>query len=250
MAIWEDGRLFFESDMLLLPEGRADKRFFEKLIEAHSDMPKFDMPWPTTEEDRPHLPPGGDHHKYHGRDSFVHMLKSVAENILAGVKTKGILIATDAGDDPAKSFKNVCKQIRDANKTSKAGNFPIPSAPMQTAAGSGRMPSIQIMLLPLSGRGSLETLCVQYLKKHQPKIHAAANAYLTTPPTDISAWNTEKQSKSHFQCMVAGTHEDDPTMSVYGALDRGLIDLQDPMFHPIRDQIKSFAANLASPLRP
>ena len=127
------------------------------------------------------------------------------------------------------------------------GQFPVPDKPMQIAYGSGKMPSIEVMLIPLSGQGSLETLCVKYLKKSWPgyaDVHKAANKYLTTSPIDISDWGEEKQSKSHFQCMIAGKHKDDPTMSVYGAFDRDLIDPKDSVFHPIRDKIKAFAESL------
>lgn len=245
MSNWRDGELELESGVLLLPEGRADRKLFEKLIESRAGTPKFDMPWPTTEDERPHLPATGNHHKYYGREGFARMLKAVAQSmVLDYCEVRGILMATDAGDDPAEAFENVRRQIREANKASGAGEFPLPSAAGQIALGKGGMPSVEVMLVPPSGQGSLETLCVECLKKRWPDVHAAAAAYLTTPPTDISAWNTEKQSKSRFQCMVAGKHKDDPTMSVYGALERGLIDPKDPLFDDIHDRLKSFAANL------
>ena len=242
MSSWQNGEPKLETGRVILCEGGSDKRFFQKLIEIHG-LPDFNIPWPWLEGESVQPP----ENNYHGRNGFKGMLRTITERITLNIeKVQGILIVTDATNNPHESFKNVCNQIREIQKIQKAEKFPIPKKPMQIARGRGKMPSIEIMLMPLDGKGSLETLCVQYLKKHQPKIHQAANAYLTTPPVNISNWSMEKQSKSHLHCMVAGTYEQDPALPIQQSFSRKhhLIDLTDPLFHPIRDQIKSFATAL------
>lgn len=235
-----------DTGRVLLPEGRLDKRFFQKLIEIRG-LDAFDMPWPWIEGE-PLLDPA---EKYIGRDSFGKMLEALDAYIGTRISAiSGILITVDAQDDPDQTFQDVCNQIQAVRRKQKTEKFPLPSKPMQISHGTGGMPSIAVMLMPSSGRGSLETLCVDYLKSHKSKkyssVHGNVDTFLTTRPTDVSAWSKERQDKAYLQCMLASTHEKNPAIHAQQSFSgqRPIIDLKDPFFDSVSDQIVNFCRQL------
>ena len=232
---------------VLLPEGRLDKRFFQKLIEIRG-LDAFDMPWPWIERESSH-PPAKN---YLGGDSFGGMLEALDAHISAKISIiSGILIVADARDKPRQTFQNVRNQIQEVRRKQKVEKFPLPSRLMQISPGKGNMPSIAIMLVPLSGAGSLETLCVDYLKLHKSKkysgVHKNVDTFLTTKPTDISTWSKERQGKAYLQCMLASTHEKNPALHAQQSFSNQspIIDLKDPFFDPVCNQIVNFCKHLS-----
>lgn len=246
MATGGYNKFSFKTGRVLLSEGRLDKRFFRKLIEVRG-LDAFDMPWPWVEGE-PLLNPTEN---YFGRDSFDKMLEVL--DVYIGTKIsriKGILIVVDAGDEPDQTFQDVRSQIQTVREKQKAEKFPLPSRPMKVSHGKGNMPSIAVMLVPLSGGGSLETLCVDYLKSHKSKkysgVYNNVKTFLTTQPTDISTWSKERRGKAYLQCMLASTHERNPSLHAQQSFSgqSPIIDLKDSFFDSVCNQIVNFRNQL------
>lgn len=232
------------AELVLLVEGHTDRKFFENMLEELDGMPETAIPWPKASADAD-VRPSED---FHGCDSFHLMLSALKQRIRLGiVAPKGVLIVADAQDNRRKTFHNVRGQIRKANAASGAEAFPIPSAPLTLARGEGRMPSVQVMLIPLSGQGGLETMFVEHLRRRKGGVYKAAHAYLTTAPINISKWTAEKQSKAHLQCMVAGTHRRNPALSAHRFFSgkHRIIDPGAPLFRPIRERLAAFGRQAA-----
>lgn len=227
------------AELVLLVEGHTDRKFFETMLEGLDGMPDMAIPWPKAAVDADTRP----HEDFHGCDSFHLMLTALKQRIRLGIAApKGVLIVADAQDNRRKTFQNVRAQIRKANAASGAEAFPLPAAPLELARGAGRMPSVEVMLIPLSGPGGLETMFVEYLRRQRRGVHKAAHAYLTTAPVDISKWNAEKRSKAHLQCIIAGTHKRNPALPAHRFFSgrHRIIDPGAPLFRPIRERLAAF----------
>jgi len=153
--MWKNGTFILEGDgIILLSEGLADRKFFTKLVEHHA-LPKMDFPWPVED----HEEASEDTKKFHGKSSFVNMVKALAILVKGypdlGKKIKCVAIGTDAGSDRARSFRCVRSQIENA------GNFPIPDEVLEVKASANGFPAVVVMLIPIKGLGGLETLCVE-----------------------------------------------------------------------------------------
>ena len=232
------------AELVLLVEGHTDRRFFEKMLEESDGMPEIAIPWPKAAVDSD-APPSED---FHGCDSFHLMLSALKQRIRLGIAApKGVLIVADAQDNRRKTFHNVRAQIRKANAASGAEAFPLPAAPLEFARGEGRMPSLSVMLIPLSGTGGLETLFVEHLRRQRSGVYNAAHAYLTTAPVDISKWTAEKQSKAYLQCIIAGTHKRNPALPAHRFFSgrHRVIDPGAPLFRPIREGLAAFGRQAA-----
>lgn len=235
--MWVNGAFEFETNLVLLTEGRADKAFIRALIRAQ-ELPDFDCPWPVSVED--------DHsgflgaNKLHGRDKFGGMLEvlDVFLNLRPELcdRLRGVLIVTDARDDPDDSFRHVCDQIAILER------FGVPTAPLDVALSKDGRPPIAVMLFPGDGRGSLETICIEDMKTRKPIVFEAMQTYLSTDPIAALSWSTEKSDKARLHCMIAATNERDPTKSLQYAFssDTPIIDAGADCFLPVSEKIKSF----------
>jgi len=109
---------------------------------------------------------------------------------------------SDKDDDPQDSFNQVQNELR------KAG-FPIPVTE-QTVARKNEYPEIVVLMLPIRGKGNLETLCVEAML-HKWPLKDALNAFVTATPA--TEWGISKQSKMRMQSILASTCKDQPDVS-------------------------------------
>jgi hypothetical protein len=125
---------------LIICEGPIDEAFFRSLIRARG-LPEFAI---RNGSDRSPEASGGI-------DSIGSLLVGIA--IWDGFSNlTEILIAADNDQTPAENFEKVRSQI------ARAGNYPVPSAPLQRATGT---PNVTVMMIPWANeRGNLETLCL------------------------------------------------------------------------------------------
>lgn len=238
--MWKGGTFHFEHRLVLLSEGPADRRFFEKLIKDNG-LPKFDFPWPvlpgedTTEEAR----------KLHGVDKIGTMLETLNSffkfdpNLKENIR--GVLIAVDAKDSPSDTFQVIKTQI------AKAGSFAVPNAEFEVSVAGNGHPRIAVILLPGNGKpGSLETLYVKALSVRFKSTAKCVEKFLECGNIKVHDWNQEKQAKARLQCLVAATNADDPSKSAgyllswKGKDQKPMITMRQKCFGPIHKAVKAF----------
>lgn len=219
-------------DFIFLGEGVADNALISRLCRER-DLPEFDFPFPEHIRD-------GKKKTIGGKDRFGEMLVHIAPFGRAKMPTRGILIATDCGDDAAQAFANVARQIEDT------GLYPRPQEPLApVAATAGKfphLPPLAVMLVPGEGQtGGMETLCVATLVKKYPGEAECLETYLAClddKGAGIRAWGAEPQGKARLQCLIATTNRADPNKSGRFAIEAGLIEVCNPVFDEIATTLR------------
>jgi hypothetical protein len=106
--------------------------------------------------------------------------------------------------------KAVQKQIK------KAGDFPVPDRVMEVKAPGNGVPAIAVILIPTEGLGGLETLCIKAFSdasKTNQQLVECQKIYFDCGPSKPKNWGVEKRDKAAFQCLVAASCKDNPSMS-------------------------------------
>ena len=232
-----NGTFEFETSLVVLCEGLADKAFLRK-VTATEELLDCDFPWPVLpEEDYSEFP---DAKKLHGIDSFGPMLEAL-DNFLnlrpeLRDQLKGVLIVADARDEPEKTFEYVCRQV------TAVGRFGVPTKPLEVAQSTDGRPALAVMLVPNNGIGALETVCIEELSARIPEVYDAMKVYLSTEPIETCGWKAEKRDKSKLHCMIAATNESNPTMTLQWAFsgDNPIIDVTAACFDELRQNLRNF----------
>lgn len=174
-----------------------------------------------------------------GNGDFLKRLNGIVNaSSFAGVP--GIVLVTDADDDPKKAFENVAKQVS-AVKLVGGGKLLPPGAPWTLGPSKGDAPPVAILVLPdSSSTGTLESLLLRPLGARWPdemtgvtKLHTDLNKYAT---------QVGKRAKSEMACMVAVCCEDDPACTILNLwqADKKMASLlADAHFDPIRNFLLS-----------
>lgn len=240
--MWK-GTFEYKTSLVMFCEGLADKNFLRQLITIRG-LPTFDYPYPVTKEDDCISEKAK---KLHSRDQFGNMLQALdsALDLKPELRNqlKGVLIVTDAGDDPSRSFRNVRNQI------TRVRHFGEPTEPMNIVRGNSGRPSISVMLLPQAGKRSLETVCLREMKAKMRPVYDAMQIYLRTKPIKAIKWKSEKRDKARLRCMIAATNEKDPTVSLQWAFSENepIIDVKAQCFRNIYKDIKKFCEAVGVP---
>jgi hypothetical protein len=223
--------------LIMLCEGKSDNEFFMRLLRQYS-LPQFSFPFPPQPDDESPAGPA-----LHSRDGFVNMLGRLNDyfDLVPDLKTKtkGVLIALDAADDPVDSFRHARKQIR------SAGKFGLPDAAGHIATSADR-PPIAILVVPPSGKGGLETLCVEAIQATYPDHANCMDQFFSCCPTNyVLDWNAESYEKAKLRVMIAATYRPDPSRSTTMVFSKrgnqpAAIDVGNPIFKPLSDLIGSF----------
>jgi len=147
-------------------------------------------------------------------------------------RIRGILIVADAADDPQRTFRAICDQIRDSG-------YPVPGSLGTLAAGS---PSIQVMLLPDDATpGSLETLLVSEILARNAWISSCLDAYMTCGSISVKSWSQEKQDKAKYGCLVGALHSEDPSRAASFAFrSPPVVDIGSRVFDDVEQRILQF----------
>jgi hypothetical protein len=221
MSSKKEDILELKEELVFLCEGKADQNFLRKLTKKRDGFPEFD----TLDPD-----------KFYSNNQFDRMLTALKGNAIAFSKIKGVLIVADSGNDPQKTFEEICKQIK------KAGGFGVPSAPLEIAQ-TEKHPAIAVMLLPdEKNPGGLETLCVKEILSKKFWVKNCLESFLQCDKIQVHTWSPEKQDKSRYHCLVAALNESDPSKAVSSAFKEPhpLIDVTSTCFDEIAKKLIDF----------
>lgn len=218
---------------VIVGEGEADRNFFAHLCVKHGMEPSFTYAFT------------GMANKGNGFSAFGHFLSSLPIMARDANVTDAILVA-DATDDPASRFRELCRQIEGASGNGPNGpvTYRKPSAPNVTSDGDATR--VHALLVPMSGCGGLETLCLEAAIDAAGADGAAAKACMDAFATcAASTWNTEKRDKLRLNAFLGARHKDMPERSFYEILDLvgdKAIPLRSAAFTPLVDFIKAVEA--------
>jgi hypothetical protein len=204
---------------LIICEGPIDEAFFRSLIRARG-LPEFAI---RNGSDRSPEASGGI-------DSIGSLLVGIA--IWDGFSNlTEILIAADNDQTPAENFEKVRSQI------ARAGNYPVPSAPLQRATGT---PNVTVMMIPWANeRGNLETLCLGPAMGVSSVLANCVDAFAAC--VSVSGWPSgAKLDAMKLRSLLAASHPRNPFIGLGRVWSDapGLIPLTDASF----DRIAAFLA--------
>ncbi len=241
--MWASGTFIFEGrGIVLLSEGTADRTFFTKLMEYHN-LPKMDFPWPIEPDEEA----SAGSRELHGKASFRGMLIALGNFLRLAPelkqKIKCVMIATDSGDNRDKSFQSVKKQIRDAQ------DFPVPDRVLEVKAGTNGFPAVTVILIPPTGTGGLETLCIKAFSEanetNRNLVECQSSYFECSPEKPHNSWGAEARDKGAFQCLIAASCEDNPSMPTRLAFSRRkkkkppIIDIAAPAFSEVANALRT-----------
>jgi hypothetical protein len=214
---------------ILICEGASDQAFFRALIRSRN-LPEFDIFKP---EDLSGVSPG--------KDGFKPFLEGISV-VLPSTRVAGILVVADNDLDPAASFANVQRQIRNAR-----GGYGVPSKPLEVAKPDPAVsiPPLMILMLPWEGEmGALESLLLQSVYGNQPNLKTCSDTFCHCTATDT--WDQVKQSKMRIQAALAAMCRSNPDVPLQGAWnqDENLIPLNHAAFDRISTLLAGFDAAL------
>lgn len=237
-------------DYVFIGEGAADNALIRKLSEFHG-LPAFDCPFPDGIHKKDEK--NKDEKTVGGKDNLGEMLKLLEPVIDEQRRSRGILIATDCGDDWKAAFDNVAKQV------AETGFYPRPQAPGQPLPPNPEflhLPPLVIVMVGKDKTGGMETLCVEFLRDKHPETANCLDHYLACldgKGVGIKTWGQEKQGKARLQCLIAVTNKIDPNkgpsriFSDQKNNNPPVIDVMDPAFDALACDLKNAIAALAGP---
>lgn len=184
----------FDKPWLLLCEGEADKKFFDRLIRQHNIFPdRFDVHFPCRHGDN-----GGGRGKF---GAFLETTYRTSPTFRDNVKA--VLIVSDNDDDMAESFRLVRIGLE------ASGGFGIPETERVIVRAPER-PDIMVLMVPMGETGNLETICVRAAVNKFP-IKPALETYMNATPA--ANWRSGKQAKMQMHALLAATCETNPDTS-------------------------------------
>ncbi len=210
---------------VLICEGSSDQAFFRELINQRQ-LPSFDVFKP---EDLAGAGPG--------KDGYRAFLEGITVQ-LASANVSVVLLAADNDLDPAASFENIQRQLREA-----VGGYGVPLAPLQVARSAAMppLPPVIILMLPWVGEnGALESILLDSVYAHQLGIRACIDEYCRC--THADTWDQVKQSKMRIRALLAAMCRSNPAVPLQGAWSQreNLI----PLGHAALDRIANFMRNI------
>jgi|GEM_PF-4150482 uncharacterized protein DUF3226 len=148
-----------------------------------------------------------------------------------------VIVVRDPDDDPTAAFASCADSLVTIGFTRPRG-VDVP------ALTSGR-PDGLVWLTPMTGRGSLETLCFSSLTG--TAVETCVESYLKcmdgTYELPKVAFNDADQSKRRTEAVLAAGRlaagKDEPGLPLGLGLRRGLFDLTSPVFSPYLDRLRS-----------
>ncbi len=235
-------------DYVFIGEGAADNALMKSLLKARN-LPSFDYPFPDGIRRKKGNAVEDKEESVGGKDSFAEKLKLLEPVADEQRRSRGILIATDCGDNWKAAFANVAAQV------ASTGFYPRPEAPLKAVSPnpkqSAYLPKLVIVMVPGVGEsesesksesGGLETLCVEVLRDRHPKTAECLDQYLACldgKGVGINGWGAETRSKVEMQCLIAVTNKDDPNKSGRYAIEAGLIDVTHPAFDALAADLQT-----------
>ncbi len=210
-----------EPKLVLLGEGVADEKFFEKLIKERK-LPAF-----LVEHVR-------------GRERFQARLEALVPGTDFGLeRISGVLVVADNDDEPQTRFNYVRSQL------ANVAWCEVPDRPRQIVRKENS-PAVAILMLPWDETpGALETLCLESMYEHYPEKAACLHAFFDCAA--IHQWAPSKQHKMRMQALLCTTCESDPNTPISHAFSRDpvLIHLNHTSFDRVAAYVHEFAEEVA-----
>lgn len=211
-------------------EGNADRVFLTRLIASRTIS---DCAVRCTHESAP------NHQRCAGRDSLTKTLLALdAIRNLNPEAVKGIAIVFDSDEDPAASFKSAQESIRSAKLF-----YPIPDRPLEIKPSTSKHPTIAIALIPWHDRqGHLDELIFEALSTIYTDLLRPIDQYYADTKHRTGAWSFGSKSNFRLRCMLAASHQEDPSISLAYWLESSKcpIDYKDACFDKLAGFIEAF----------
>jgi len=171
-------------------EGYADARFISALL-VHMKLTEYDVGCPTQ---------GGGFGD--GRDAIPIYLKAIAV-VPRGLS--GILIVTDANDDPDKIFQQMADGLKDAG-------FPCPTEPFTLKQENDFR--VAVFLVPgAKKKGTLEHLLLEALFAKSPVMEKCVADFLECTAF-AKSWADNQQAKMKLGSLISACCEENPFCSL------------------------------------
>ena len=169
-----------------------------------------------------------------GKSKYYKKLLSIDASSTKAKPNK-ILFVGDNDENPQRSFRDICAQIR---------KWLPDSVPEEPLTPCGENPSITVMMLPIDGGlGCLETMCLDAARSFNAQI--ANNVDLFCATIRCEAWASEnRKSKTWLRTMLAASCEKDPFIYLKNVFsyqsNHRLIPLDHHSFEPIVLALRRF----------
>lgn len=231
--------IVLQRPVAVLCEGQHDAAFLHAIARRIGRADALDLPFFEIRNGR-----------WQGRDGFPHgsgavpaQLEAVALQLRASpidaARVRGILLLRDCGDDAA----SVLRETADA---CRAAHLPEPNAPGAWHGPADGLRTALLLLPDPQCRGSLETLCLDYLRKRHPAEAACLDAYFSCIGPRDPAPTEENRAKAMLASLVAAIAPNNPTQTLSGAFESNrhppLIDVTAPLFTPFADALAALLA--------
>ena len=217
----------FDRPWLILCEGDADRVFFNLLIRATGlPLGAFDVKFPGRKDG-----------EVGGRSKFGPYLQNLREvSISFREQVRNILCISDQDEDPVASFEDVRRSLSVCSDWLSVPTVPRVFTRKQTGQNLG------ILMIPETGPGGLETLCVQAAYRKWQIGDAVETLIRATPARDFGII---KKDKARIHTIIANTCERKPEASVaqhWKEDERFHIPVDDEVFDSLREYFRELAA--------
>lgn len=207
-----------------LPEKRAQPRLI--ICEGHSDhgvllalSRTFDLN-------------GAQLHVARGRGNFSRPLRAAR---VQGYEA--VLLVSDNDDDPTKSWKEVCAQIRDAGY-----NAPIKPRDIVTDKNGG--PPLTVLMIPWDEEScAIEKLCLPALEHLFAAQMNCVNDFCTC--TSVNDWGATASSIARVEFLLACTQESTPKIGLghFVIKSKCPLDFRHDCFSRVADALRTFSTS-------
>jgi hypothetical protein len=212
----------------IICEGSADRVFINKLLQFRWGVTEMAVRC-THIQDR----------RCAGRDALTKsMLALDAVRSTQPKAIRGIAIVFDSDDKPEDSFKDVIKSIR----ASKLG-YPLPDKLQEVKNGKNGTPSIAVSLIPgIDRSGHLDELIFEALSESHSDLLVPIGDYQTATDHRTRDWKIGPKAKMKLRCMLAASHEPDPSVSLTWFLESSdcPVDFGHTCFDPLMNFLEDF----------
>lgn len=219
----EDGAA--DAPYVIVCEGSADRVFITRLLQRRWGVTDISVRCTHQKNDR----------RCGGKDGLTETLLALdAVRATNPGRVRGIVIVFDSDDDPLTSFEAIIESIRAAKLS-----YPLPDRVLEVKPGTRSAPAIAVALLPWMDRvGHLDELIFEALREsHQDLLQPISDFQQATAHRN-GGWKITKQSKMRLRCMIAASHEPDPSLALSFLLESSLCPVD--FYHPAFDQLVAF----------
>jgi hypothetical protein len=223
----EDGHV--AAPYAIICEGSADRAFITRLLQARWGVTDISVRCTHQKGER----------GCGGRDALTESLRALdaVRSTIPGA-VRGIAIVFDSDDEPQKSFEAIINSIKAAKLS-----YPLPAKPLEVMPSTTSAPSIAIALLPWVDRtGHLDELIFESLRESHRDLLQPIDDFQAATNHRTGHWKAGKKSKMRLRCMIAASHEPDPSLALSFLLESSScpVDFYHPSFNQLTDFLEDF----------